>query len=168
MPTERLPYTDLGSRVTRAGEAFAEDDDLPTNNGAGFVYFAAPAILGNEYPIEANISPGAKFVQDGDVKRMVEGHILLLCPKCAKSSGRMSPLHVDARNRTIFIREAAKHYVPKSDPRKNFWLSILTILEPIACDYREPSVGSCDWRAKIAEGVAYEVGGMGQTFLVTK
>lgn len=165
MPTERIDYAHIndpaGTRRTR--ESFVDTDDIPSNNGAGHAYFI-DSRLGTEHPVETDIGTGSKFVKDGELMKMVSGHVLLYCPKCAAESGRMSPLHAYADQKTIYIKEAAQLYRPKSNPRRHFFLSLLTILEPVACNYREKDLGACTWRARIANGVAVEIGGAGLRF----
>lgn len=161
MPTKRISYTDIAGSQVKHRETTADADDLPTLGKKGKVYFKYKGLI-----MEADLSPGAVLVKEGAVRKLTQGHLRTFCPGCA-SEGRANPLHIDAGNKTCYLSDADKdllHYVAPSNGQI-YLLPTLTVMEPIACNYREGSLDACTWRGRIINGHAEYIGGAGQIFM---
>jgi len=120
----------------------------PTLARGDKVYFWWVGRDGTDVLIECDVSPGAKTTVDGDVERLTEGHVRVLCPQCGHG------LHVSADNKVVYL--SRKRRIEYDGPDGARWiLPSLTIMEPVYCDYREETAGACRWAAQIAEGRGY-------------
>lgn len=170
MPTKRVEYTDLASGVEKVRESFGPANDIPSGT-KGKVYFRYPIDRGDGRPmlVECDLSPDALLEpQPGGGKKLTKGHLRLLCPSCA-SEGRMSPLHIMADNKAVFVFDDALHLLRHEASDGNLYLlPTFTVVERIMCDYREPGAGGCTWAAHIVEGRAVPAQGLGQIFLARR
>lgn len=162
MPTTRIPYTELVDPTERSWAVLGPRDDKPRVKGC--VYFTYRGEV-----CEADLSPDAKFESMGfNQKKLVSGHIRILCPLCVMEGRPAGSLHVMHNNHTVFVHEDdPKSLIQYRRKTANelYFLPSLTVCSPVGCDYREPSAGSCDWKVTIREGRAVDASGGGQIFL---
>lgn len=142
-------YTDINSQQTRYAPANVDcKDDKPTTGKSFKVYFKDGTAV-----VECDISPDAKVKQEGDVFKLIAGHIRLKCATCGND------LHCHADQRTVYL--STKQRMEYVDGEGGVWmLPTLTILEPVYCQYvggEEHTGEGCRWAVKIACGVAYPV-----------
>ena len=146
------------SLVPQTTPAETKASRSPTKGGNNKVYFRYNLTPAHCVTVECDLSPGFKI--DGQHK-LIAGHVRLRCPlpDCP------GWLHIWANNKTVFCHPTglgSKHLFDESDGFDgSYLLPILTVLEPVACNYRERTNGAksgCRWKATIAEGTAYDYG----------
>ena len=131
----------------------------PSNNGEAKVYFRYKLSPAHTVTIECDLSPGFKL--DETTHRLVQGHVRLRCPM-PDCPGWM---HVWSHNKTIFCHPTGlgrRHVFNEQDGFDgNYILPVITIHEPVKCNYRERRKGpdgfeGCRWHGVIADGTAYD------------
>lgn len=144
--------------------AEAKADGTPTLGKGPKVYFKY-TYRGHTMTVECDVSPNAKVADDG---RMLQGYVMLLCPM-KLITGCPGAMHIRAENRTIYLlREpgkGAKAFTEDDgvDPGADgaaWLLPTFTVDGDVHCPYTEKTDGrkaGCDWRVRIAEGVAYPI-----------
>ena len=125
-------------------------------SGKNKVYFRYNLSAASRVTVECDLSPNFKIDEQF---KLTSGHIRLRCPM-PDCPGWM---HVWADHKSVFCHPTgmgSKHVFDTSDGFDGtYLLPILTILEPVKCNYRERTDGAkagCRWSVKIAEGTAYD------------